>query len=267
MAETQPTTEDASHDAANRYRAPALDRGLDILEALAAETRGLTRAEICEVIGVSASQMYRMLERLIARGYVARLDGGDRFTLTMKLFHVATGHPPERRLLAQAQPLMDAFAVERRQSCHLAVPAQASAIILAQASTVSHWEFRARVGASMDFFNTSSGLTLLAFQHPDRLEQTLGVWGVQDAGSRLAAVRDQLDSARARGWRIAPSAQVCGITDISVPVAGPNGDAIAALTCAYLDRPGDPIDGDEGQAAALASLVRAAETLSMKAAG
>ena len=264
MARTLVEQEDA---AANRYRAPALDRGLDILEVLAGETRGLTRAEICEALGVSPSQMYRMLERLVARSYVYRLDGGDRFALTMKLFQVATGHPPERRLLAQAQPLMDAFAVERQQSCHLAVPAQSSAIILAQASTASHWEFRARVGASMDFFNTSSGLTLLAFQDPDRLEQTLGLWGVVDATTRLAALRDQLDAVRATGWRMAPSAQVVGITDISVPVAGPNGDAVAALTCAYLDRPGNPDDGEIGRAAALESLARVAETLSMKTAG
>ena len=266
MART-PTENDDSASGTSRYRAPALDRGLDILEVLAAETRGLTRAEICEALGVSASQMYRMLERLVARGYVTRLDGGDRFAVTMKLFQVATGHPPERRLLAQAQPLMDEFAVERQQSCHLAVPAQASAVILAQASTVSHWEFRARVGASMDFFNTSSGLTLLAFQDPDRLEQTLGVWGVRDVTSRLAGVRDQLDSVRATGWRVADSAQVVGITDISVPVAGPNGDAIAALTCAFLDRPGNRAGGQEGREIALASLIRVAESLSLRNAG
>ncbi|WP_347266589.1 helix-turn-helix domain-containing protein [Paracoccus sp. (in: a-proteobacteria)] len=64
-------TEDA---AAHRYRAPALDKGLDILEVLAEQARDLTRAEIVRELGLSPSQIYRMLERLVARGYVTRDD-------------------------------------------------------------------------------------------------------------------------------------------------------------------------------------------------
>ena len=48
---------------ADRYRAPALDRGLDILEVLADQARGLTRAEIVKALGLGPSQIYRMLER------------------------------------------------------------------------------------------------------------------------------------------------------------------------------------------------------------
>ncbi|WP_323764539.1 IclR family transcriptional regulator [Marinovum sp.] len=250
-------------ETADRYRAPALDRGLDILEVLASEVRGLTRAEICEAMGVSASQMYRMLERLIARGYVTRLDGGDRYALTMKLFLVATGHPPQRRLVAQAQPGMDAFALEQRQSVHLAIPERGSAVILAQASAISHWEFCARVGARMDLFNTGSGQTLLAFQDPARLEETLGTWGIANGAERLAPVRDALEAVRAKGYRVGASGQVVGITDLSVPIAGPNGDAVAVLTCAYLGRPGDA-PGDAQREAALHSLIRLAESLSLR---
>jgi DNA-binding IclR family transcriptional regulator len=55
-----------------RYRAPALDKGLDILELLAAQPQGLTRAEIVKEMDRSASEIYRMLERLVARQYVMR---------------------------------------------------------------------------------------------------------------------------------------------------------------------------------------------------
>jgi DNA-binding IclR family transcriptional regulator len=46
---------------ADRYRAPALDKGLDILELLAEQKDGLTRAEITKSLGRNASEMYRML--------------------------------------------------------------------------------------------------------------------------------------------------------------------------------------------------------------
>ncbi|MBC9246873.1 IclR family transcriptional regulator [Paracoccus sp. 11-3] len=246
---------------ADRYRAPALDKGLDILEVLAKQARGLTRAEIVKELGLSPSQIYRMLERLVVRGYVTRLDGGDRYALTMKLFLLATGHPPVRRLIAQAQPLMDDFSRELRQSCHLVVPEHACGIIVAQASPVDHWEFRARVGAQLDLFSTGSGMTLLAFQQPDRVVDTLGNWGVADASERIAQRQPELAQVRDLGYRVGPSAQAVGVTDLSAPIFGPNGDAIAALTCAYIEHPDDT--RADLRDATLARLLRLAQELSL----
>ena len=66
-------------DDADRYRAPALDKGLDILELLAGVEQGLTQAEIAKRLDRSPNEFYRMLDRLVRRGYVTKLEG-DRFT-------------------------------------------------------------------------------------------------------------------------------------------------------------------------------------------
>ena len=89
----------------DRYRAPALDKGLDILELLAAVDGGLTQAEIAKRLGRSPNEFYRMLDRLVKRGYVTRIDG-DRFSLTLKLFGLAQLHAPPRRLASFAVPVM-----------------------------------------------------------------------------------------------------------------------------------------------------------------
>lgn len=243
----------------DRYRAPALDKGLDILEVLAEQARGLTRAEIVKELGLNPSQIYRMLERLVARGYVNRDEGGDRYALTMKLFQLATRHPPLRRLVAQAQPLMDEFARNIRQSCHLVVPDQGVGHIVAQASPNGHWEFRARIGGILDLFSTGSGLTLLAFQEQGRVVETLGVWGVADARAKLARVSGHLEEVRREGARIEPSGHLVGVTDISVPVLGHRGEAIAALTCAYIEHPEEA--GSDSRANALAGLKALARRL------
>jgi len=254
------TTRPAAGAAPDRYRAPALDKGLDILEVLADQARGLTRSEIVKALGVSPSQIYRMLERLVARGYVTRIEGGDRYALTMRLFLLATRHPPIRRLVARAQPLMDNFSRDMVQPCHLVVPEQGSGIIVAHASPTGHWEFRARIGGQIDLFGSGSGLTLLAFQHPDRVLETLGTWGVADAQRRLAAVAAELAEVRRQGWRVAPSNHHVGVTDLSAPVFGPGGEAIGVVTCAYIEHPDDC--GRDSHARALAALVAIAAELS-----
>lgn len=227
----------------SRYRAPALDKGLDILEILAAESEGMTRAELVRAMGRGPSEIYRMLERLVARGYVSRSDRGDRYILSMKLFLLAHRHPPLRRLTAAAQPLMDDFARETGQSCHLVVPERGRGIVVAHATPEATWEFRVRIGAELSLVDTGSGLTLLAFQPGGTgaaLPQRLGLSG-PDA-ERLQEIDPHLAAIRAAGRREGPSAQLHGVTDLSAPVFGPDGDAIAVLTCAFIHHPGETDD-------------------------
>ncbi|NBN63927.1 helix-turn-helix domain-containing protein [Microvirga tunisiensis] len=230
----------------DRYRAPALDKGLDILELLSEQPSGLTRAEIVKAMGRSPSEIYRMLERLVARDYVVRSSGGDRYFLSMKLFVLANRHPPLRRLVAQATPKLDVFARDSRQSCHLVVPERAAAVVVAQASPMDSWEFRVRVGARLDLLDTGSGHALLAFQSPERRAETLGALSGPGDLQRLEALAGELDRVRSQGYRMGESGQLIGVLDISVPVLDPNGDAIAVLTCPYLGRPaGEACDSVE----------------------
>jgi DNA-binding IclR family transcriptional regulator len=244
----------------DRYRAPALDKGLDILELLSAQSGALTRAEIVKAIGRSPGEIYRMLERLVARDYVSRSPEGDRYALSMKLFVLGSHYPPVRRLVARAQPLMDAFTERTQQSVHLAAPDRGYAVVVAQASGPANWEFRLRIGARLDLTATSSGQTLLAFQSPERRDETLAIWGGTGKAERLAALAEPLAAIRAQGYRSGPSLQLAGVRDISVPVFGPPGDAVAVLTCPYLQRV-DATTADE--AATLAELRAVAERVAI----
>ncbi|MEO3997752.1 IclR family transcriptional regulator [Mesorhizobium sp. CAU 1732] len=228
-----PETED-------RYRAPALDKGLDILELLSEQPRGLTRGEIVKAMGRGPSEIYRMLERLVARDYVSRSAEGDRYALTMKLFMLGHRHPPVRRLVARALPLMDEFAREAMQSCHLVVPDRSASIVVAQATCPGNWEFGIRVGTPIDLFGTGSGRTLLAFRDPHPSGHAAIEWQSDAIRAKLSAIEDELDECRTLGYRIGASRQIRGVDDISVPILSES-YAIAVLTCPYIQR----IDGKE----------------------
>lgn len=224
-------------NAAEKYRAPALDKGLDILELLSEQSDGMTRAEIVKVMGRGPSEIYRMLERLVARGYVTRLSGGDRFALSLKLFVMANRHPSWRRLAASAQPILDQFARETLQSCHLVIPESAAAVVIAQASPLDTWEFRVRVGARLSLIDSGSGQTLLAFQDRTQLAEVLAGWSAGHLLEAALALHDEYKSVRKLGFRIGPSGQLVGVNDISAPILTPDGHAAAIITCPYIGRP------------------------------
>jgi DNA-binding IclR family transcriptional regulator len=246
----------------DRYRAPALDKGLDILELLAGESSGLTRAEIVRAMGRSPSEIYRMLERLVARGYVTRSLEGDRHALSMKLFLMVNAHPPVRRLTAQAQPLMDIFARTALQSVHLVVPENNGAVVVAQASPPSNWEFRLRVGAQLNLLTTGSGQTLLAFQDPARRAEMLANLPI-DPAQIDPTLWGRLDHIRTTGYRLAPSLQLVGVQDMSVPLRGPDGYAFAVLTCPFVEHVGLFRDQALDIETCLAQLQELAETLAL----
>src|ERR1700750_404957 len=101
--------------------APALEKGLDLLEALAAESRGLSQKQLAERVGRSVGEIFRMLVALERRGYVTRDPVSAEYTLTLKLFRIASQFPPTERLLQAALPVMEQLAGRVPLSCHLAL--------------------------------------------------------------------------------------------------------------------------------------------------
>jgi DNA-binding IclR family transcriptional regulator len=227
----------AKKDNPDRYRAPALDKGLDILELLAQQANGMSRSEIVAAMEKSPSEIYRMIERLVARGYINRNITGDRFVLSMKLYLLGATHPPLRRLTSHAQPLMDQFAETSLQSIHFAIPEAGKALVIAQASSPASWEFRLREGAELDLKSTSSGKTLLAFQDQLGLEKLLFKSENIATDNKISTeLRTELDVIKSLGYRISNSGQLVGITDISVATLGTDGNAFGVLTCPYIER-------------------------------
>ena len=222
----------------DRYRAPALDKGLDILELLATQAHGLTRAEIVKEMDRSPNEIYRMLERLVARQYVMRNAGGDRYALSLKLFAMAHMHPPLNRLVNQALPVMDEFTRRAEQSCHMGVYDRGNVLIAAQINSPRGWSFAVQRGARVGLLDTASGHVLLAYADPAGLERMLAEH--QPIEGEVPITRNALDKAIARirtqGLVQRDSAQTFGVVDISVPVLGPDNTALATLTCPYMRR-------------------------------
>ncbi|UHS62315.1 IclR family transcriptional regulator [Agrobacterium vaccinii] len=250
-------------DDSERYRAPALDKGLDILELLASTDGGLTQVEIAKAIGRSPNEFYRMLDRLVRRGYVQRQDG-DRFFLTLKLFGLAHFHAPLRRLVSFAAPVMRDFSNKAAQACHLAVYDRGSVVVIAQQDSSTYWALSIRVGAQMSLFNTGSGHVLLAFQTDAQREIMIAEQLRGDELSLPDGLMERLEQIRASGFESMNSLQTAGIRNISAPVLTLDGTALAAITCPYIT----PLNSDAPSADDCVGLIRdAARTISEVAAG
>ncbi|BAB53314.1 MULTISPECIES: IclR family transcriptional regulator [Mesorhizobium] len=217
-----------------RYRAPALDKGLDILELLAGVDGGLTQAEIAKKLDRSPNEFYRMLDRLVRRGYVTRLDG-DRYSLTLKLFGLAQLHAPVRRLVSYATPLMRELAETSQQANQLVVFDRGSAVVIAQQEAPNYWGISIRVGSHISLFDTGSGHVLLAFRSQEERQMMISEH-VRSTDKTAQSVEffTRLDQIRDRGYEMMASMQTAGVFNLSAPVRSSDGKAIAALSIPYI---------------------------------
>lgn len=251
-------------DPNDRYRAPALDKGLDILELLAEQPHGLTRAEIVKAMGRGPSEIYRMLERLVARDYVTRSQQGDRYALSLKLFVLGHRHPPIERLVAQALPAMEAFATAAEQSCHLGIYNRGNITVVAQVNGPGNWGLSIRLGVRVSLIDTGSGHVVLAFQSEQRRTEMLAEHDALEGEVPMpeADLHAILDRIRTLGYWQGDSQQAYGVTDISMPILGPQGHALAVLTCPFIRRIDRHVGSDLDTAREL--LARAATGLSLR---
>lgn len=224
-----------SLDENDRYRAPALDKGLDILELLAGTAEGLSQAEIAKALERTPNEIYRMLDRLVRRDYVRRTPE-DRYEITLKLFELAHARPPMHRMVSQAMPVLRNFAIKAEQAVHMVIQDRNILVVIAQVDSPGYWNVSIRVGSRIGLVHTGSGHVFLAFASP---EERLLMLEEQDFGSPEKMPKDleaRLESVRAQGYEMMPSAQVSGVSNLTVPIFGPLGSVIAVLTCPYTQR-------------------------------
>ncbi|MFZ0759319.1 MAG: IclR family transcriptional regulator [Candidatus Sulfotelmatobacter sp.] len=225
----------------NRYAAPALEKGLDILELLASVSEPLTHSEIASRLGRTITEVFRMLVCLEERGYISRTGPDERYQLTLKLFEVVHQHHPLQRLIAQARPLVRRVASHIGQSCHLAMLNHAEVVVVAQFDAPGIMGFSVRMGANIDLLNTASGHVILAFQSDEVRARALGAWRFRSRRPIPSGLYRHLNQIRRRGFEELASYQVHGVVNISYPVLNQHGEAIAALTVPFLARIGDSV--------------------------
>lgn len=211
-----------------KYRAPALEKGLDILELLSAAGSALSMPMIAKALDRSKGEIFRMATVLEGRGYIQRMPGTENFVVTNRLFELGMQNPPTRNLIEIAGPPMHELAASIDQSCHLAVASGDQIVVIYGTEAIGYVSFSVRIGHRLPLLESASGRTLLAFQESNLQEE----WLVHEKSKGgKAALRKRVTQIRNRGYEESASKVVNGILDISAPIFdGKSTGAIASLT-------------------------------------
>ena len=218
-----------------KYSAPALSKGLDILELLAARSSGMRKSEIANDLDRSVSEIFRMLAVLVDRGYVAIDPNSEQYSLTLKLFEMAHQHPPIKRLTTVAAEIMAQLAIQLNQSVHLAILNGPDVLVIAQNDPPGNNITSVRLGARIPAAITASGAALVAGFSEQQLDEFCNQL-VDATPIQIKAFRESVAQTTKHGVCVSPSLVIAGVQNISIPVTDYSGKTIAALTVPYVRR-------------------------------
>nr|WP_324258013.1 IclR family transcriptional regulator [Cellvibrio fontiphilus] len=224
-----------TEDAERKYRAPALEKGLDILELLARSSSPLTTSQMAAQLGRSVSELFRMVLALEYRGYISHMsDGRDGYMLTNKLFTLGISQGTAKTLLEVALPAMKDLSRELGQSCHLVVPSGDQIVVIARQESPMDLGFSVRVGYRRRLIDTNSGALLYGFASPDVQASWLPQLSATVDLERIERFLVKVRKGVTQGYIQLGSDFVEGVTDFCVPVIGVHG-AVGVLIIPFIN--------------------------------
>jgi DNA-binding IclR family transcriptional regulator len=208
-------------DGAGAPPSQTLDRGIRILEHLAAAGSPQSIMDIAAGVDLHRSITYRLLRTLETHELVER-DSAGRYWLGVGVSALARSVRSD--LQTAALPRLEALAEELRMTAFLVVRVGGEAVTVASVEpqdTAAHVVYRPGTRHPLD--RGAPGLALL----------------MPEAAS--ADDRDALREARRTGWASSHGEVIPGFRSVAAPVLGPDGGARAALAVVFVDETADVV--------------------------
>jgi DNA-binding IclR family transcriptional regulator len=211
----------------------SLERGLRIIEAIAAIDGSATLAEIARKTVLPRSTAHHLLRALVAFGYLLQDGDARTYTLGPKLFRL-TGRTWTKEQLAKiAMPFLDELSRRTGEGTSLAVLRDGVVTVIAKREPEGPVHVVQEVGARRPIYCTAVGKTLAAWLPDQELEGIISrtVFELKTAKTITSptAFRRELARVRATGFAIDNEEHIEGIRCIATPVRDHSGEVRASL--------------------------------------
>lgn len=216
-------------------RLSSVVRTLSIFEALAA-TRQINLERLARQTGLPKPTLHRFMQTLCDLGYVYR-DDNDEYSLTLKMFSLASRALEWMDLPARARPIAEKLAGELGETVHLGILEEDHAIYVMKVESKYTLRMYSRVGKAIPLYCTAIGKVLLSDLPPEELDRYLESASLIPytahtitAGEKL---RKELAQIQAKGYSRDREEHEEGIICVAAPIRDYSQRVIAALSVSW----------------------------------
>jgi len=216
-----------------RYVIPNLRNACRILKLLGSTPDGLKIADIGRTLGIPVTTTLRIMTTLHLEGLVRR--SGALYELGPVLIQLGNASLAGTEIRTAALPVLERLTAETDETSHLAIPCDNRSLIVAVQDSPHPLRAASRPGFLAELHCSSTGKTLLAFLHQQRLNEFYGS-GTPRPTKRtprtlttLAELRRETELIRKRGYSVDDEEFAPGIRCLAAPVFASDGTVAAAI--------------------------------------
>jgi DNA-binding IclR family transcriptional regulator len=211
----------------------SLERGLRIIEFIAAINGSATLAEIARKTALPRSTAHHLLRALVEFGYLVQDSGARTYTLAPKLFRL-TGRTWTKEQLAEiAMPFLDELSRRTGEGTSLAVLRDGVVTVIAKREPEGPVRVVQEVGARRPIYCSAVGKALAAWVPELELggiiRRTVFDRMTANTITSATAFRRELARIRASGFAIDNEEHIKGIRCMATPVRDHSGEVRACL--------------------------------------
>jgi DNA-binding IclR family transcriptional regulator len=215
---------------------PALQRGLALLEYLAAEPAGATLSELGAALELSPTSVFRLAGALDELGYLHRDEKTRRFAVTQKLLLLGQPHSGTRSLVECSLEPMRRVLAATGETTQLCCHTGADCVVIEQLPALHPFKYIVDLGSRPPAHCCAPGKAMLAFLPDDELAAVLPQIRFERHTAHTITSRRallvELERIRACGYGLDRGEHFDGIHCIAAPLLDRHGHAIAAITIA-----------------------------------
>jgi len=204
-----------------KSNAPALEKGMRILEILASVHEPINMTQIAKNLEVSVSSIQRILGELVQKGYIGKTPTNGYY-LTDRFYKLAAARESEESLLYHSMDAMHEYVNNTTESVHLSIARAGQYVVIGQINGIDLVRVSIREG-SYPILDYPSGWVLLA-------------WNAKEAyvGNKIPPDKKEIiKKVRKNGYGFKESKIRSAIYHLGVPILGSNGNALGALTTSF----------------------------------
>jgi IclR family transcriptional regulator, KDG regulon repressor len=225
--------------AQREYSIKAIQRALDILEALLEARSPLSLQQICARTGLPKSTAFRIVSNLIQRQYL--VEGEEGYRLGFKPLQLGALVEEKLDLKHQALPFLRKLVDRFGETVHLAVLDEDFRVLYVEKLSAERavGVMISRVGLTAPMHCTALGKVMAAFRPEDEIRRWIRASGLKPYTDATITEEEpflrELSEIRRRGYAIDNVEHELGVRCIAAPILDKSGAVIAALSIAGPD--------------------------------
>lgn len=247
------------------YLVPGLQRGLRVLEMIAAARRPMHVSEVAERLALTRSSAFRLLYTLRDMGFLEAVPHSKAFGLGARVLNIGFAYLASMDITELARPALEMLRDRTNITAHLAIRDGEELLYLSCIQTRSGFLSTFNVGARLPAYAVPMGWLLLRDLSQPEAEALLHGVGF-DALTRhtprnMAALMARIADSAAAGYVVSRGMVEPGGSSISAPVFDGTGRVVAAIDIAG---PDSGFDSNALTTSYLAAVLEAATLISAR---